>query len=89
MVQKFRHTLETGEPYIVPEHIGERLDRGTREIYEWQINRIPLPEGGYGVVCYFRDISRQVEAREAIAASEQRLRLATEAAQLGYLAVEP
>jgi PAS domain S-box-containing protein len=83
VVQKFRHTLETGEPYFVAEHIGERLDRGTREVYEWQINRITLPEGGYGVVCYFRDISRQVEAREAIAASEQRLRLATEAAQLG------
>ena len=35
------------------------------------------------MVCYFRDISRQVEARDAIAGSEQRLRLATEAAELG------
>ena len=83
VVQRFRRTLETGEPHFVPEHIGEPLDGGTREVYEWQINRIPLPEGGYGVVCYFRDISRQVEARDAIAGSEQRLRLATEAAELG------
>jgi PAS domain S-box-containing protein len=83
VVQRFRHTLETGEPHFVPEHIGEPQDDGTREVYEWQINRIPLPEGGYGVVCYFRDISRQVQAREAIAGSEQRLRLATEAAELG------
>jgi PAS domain S-box-containing protein len=53
------------------------------EYYEWRINRIPLPEGQFGVVCYFRDISRQVLARDAIAASEKRLRLATEAAELG------
>ena len=73
----------TGEPYIVPEAVGERLDRGAQEIYEWQINRIPLPEAGFGVVCYFRDISRQVLAREVIAESEKQLRLATEAAELG------
>ena len=83
IVERFRRTLATGEPYFVPERIEERLDRGVREIYEWQINRITLPEGGHGVVCYFRDISRLVEAREAIAASEQRLRLATDAAALG------
>ncbi len=83
VVLRFRHTLETGEPYIVPERIEKRLDSGVREIYEWQINRIPLPEGNYGVVCYFRDISRQVLARETIAESEKLVRLATEAAELG------
>ncbi len=83
IVKRFRHTLVTGEPYVVPEWTEKRLDRGAIEYYEWRINRIPLPEGRFGVVCYFRDISRQVLAREAIAASEQRLRLATEAAELG------
>jgi len=83
VVKRFRHTLESGEPYLVPEQTEQRRDRGVHEIYEWQINRIPLPDGSYGVVCYFRDISRQVEAREAIARSEQQLRLATEAAELG------
>ncbi len=83
IVKRFRHTLETGEPYLITEYSEHRLDRGVREIYEWQINRIALPEGGYGVVCYFRDISRQVQAREAIAESEKKLRLATDAAELG------
>ena len=83
ILQRFRHTLETGEPYVVPEWIKERRDNGAREWFEWQVSRIPLPEGGYGVVCYFRDISRQVQAREAIQASQDRLRLATEAAELG------
>jgi PAS domain S-box-containing protein len=83
VVERFRLTLETGEPYYVPEHIENRADRGSREFYEWQINRIPLPDGRFGVVCYFRDISRIVESREAIAESRERLRLATEAAELG------
>jgi PAS domain S-box-containing protein len=60
----FRHTLETGEPYVTPEHVEERRDRKVREYYEWRINRIPLPAGRYGVVCYFRDISAQVRARQ-------------------------
>jgi PAS domain S-box-containing protein len=83
IVARFRHTLDTAEPYMVPERIETRLDRGVREVYEWQISRIPLPEGGYGVVCYFREISRQVEARETIKESEKLLRLATDAAELG------
>ena len=83
IVERFRHTLATGEPYVEPERIEARLDRGIREVYEWQINRITLPEGAYGVVCYFRDISRQVRAREEIKESEKKLRLATEAAELG------
>ncbi len=78
IVERFRHTLETGEPYIVPERIEERRDRGVREFYEWQINRIPLPEGRYGVVCYFWDISRELLAREAVAESEERLRFMAE-----------
>ena len=81
IVARFRHTLETGEPYFVPERIEERRDRRVIEYYEWQINRIPLPEGGYGVVCYFRDISTQVYARQAIAESESRFRLMVESAK--------
>jgi len=71
---KFRRTLATGEPYMVAERIEERRDRGVLEYYEWQISRIPLPEGGYGVVCYFRDISGLVKARQAIEKSERHLR---------------
>jgi PAS domain S-box-containing protein len=72
IVRLFRHTLETGEPYVTPEQIKERRDRGVTESYEWQISRIALPEGGYGVVCYFRDISAQIQARwDAEQAREQ------------------
>lgn len=78
LVRIFRNTLETGEPYEAPEQIEHRIDRGVIECYEWRINRIPLPEGRYGVVCYFRDISVQVQTRVAIAESAERLRFMAE-----------
>jgi len=78
IVERLRHTLETGEPHIEPEWTEERRDGGVREFYEWRINRIPLPEGRFGVVCYFRDISAQVKARAGIAESEERLRFMAE-----------
>ena len=74
LVRRFRHTLETGESYSDPEYIEERLDRAKTEYYEWRIDRLPLPDGQAGVVCYFRNISAQVEARNVIARSEQRFR---------------
>jgi PAS domain S-box-containing protein len=74
VVRIFRHTLETGEPYSTPERSEHRLDRRVTEYYEWRIDRIPLPDGRYGVVCYFSDVSRHVLARQALAASEKALK---------------
>jgi PAS domain S-box-containing protein len=62
LVRMFRHTLETGEPYIAPERGEFRADRGVTEYYEWRIDRILLPDGRFGVVCCFRDISQRVQA---------------------------
>jgi PAS domain S-box-containing protein len=72
ILSRFRHTLETGEPYIVPEWSRWGSQDGDRTTYEWQINRIPLPEGGHGVVCYFRDITdrKRIEERERQMAAE-------------------
>src|ERR1044072_1184429 len=74
IVDRFHHTLKTGEPYIVPERIETRLDRDVTEFYEWQINRIPLPAGGYGGGGYLRDIFPQASSRPAIEQSEERFR---------------
>jgi PAS domain S-box-containing protein len=68
----FRHTLATGEPYHTSEIAERRLDRGVIEYYEWRLDRIMLPEGRYGLVCYFRDISKQVQVRQAIEESDRR-----------------
>ena len=72
IMQQFRHTLATGEPFEAEELIAERFDRGTTAYYEWQIHRIPLPDGSHGVVCYFRDISTRVQAQAEIRDSESR-----------------
>ena len=60
----FRHTLATGEPYTSPERGEYRVDRGTIEFYEWRLDRITLPDGRFGVVCHFRDIAAQIQARQ-------------------------
>ena len=71
VVRLFRHTLETGEAYFAPEHIEKRLDRGVTEYYEWQVNRMPLTDGRDGVVCYFRDISNHVQARQQLQTADR------------------
>ncbi|HEY7059384.1 MAG TPA: PAS domain S-box protein, partial [Vicinamibacterales bacterium] len=59
IVRIFRRTLETGESYATPGRAGLRIDRGVREYYEWRVDRLTLPDGRFGVVCYFRDVSGQ------------------------------
>jgi signal transduction histidine kinase len=66
IIRVFRHTLESGEPFVTHEQVEQRLDRGTKEYYEWQVHRIPLPDGRFGVVCYFREISAHVIARSRL-----------------------
>ncbi len=72
VLRRFRHTLQTGESQVVPEFIALRKDRQLVEYYEWQVHRIPLPGGRRGVVCYFRDISKSVLAREALREADNR-----------------
>jgi signal transduction histidine kinase/CheY-like chemotaxis protein len=74
IVQQFQHTLDTGEPYEVAELIGLRVDLNTTACYEWQIHRIPLPDGSQGAVCYLRDIATRVRAQAQIRESEMRFR---------------
>ncbi|HUQ51427.1 MAG TPA: response regulator, partial [Gammaproteobacteria bacterium] len=74
MVRIFRHTLATGEPYFTREHATSRPDRDVVEYFEWRLERITLPGGEAGLVCYFRDISPQVEARKAVEESREALK---------------
>lgn len=80
---RFRHTLLTGERYISPRFAHERQDIRMEEAYEWEIQRVRLPEGEYGVVCYFNDISPRYRAEKALVESEERVRLATAATGVG------
>jgi diguanylate cyclase (GGDEF)-like protein/PAS domain S-box-containing protein len=88
VVRMFRHTLATGEPFHSPElaELGARAD-GTA-YYDWRINRILLPDGRYGVVCYFSDVTESVEARRAIADSEERYRTLFTSIDEGFCILE-
>ncbi len=89
IVDKFRHTLETGEPYNDPERAEFRIDLGITQYYEWRLGRITLLDGRHSVVCYFRDISQQVQARLAITESEERFRnLADNISQFAWMTDE-
>lgn len=60
-IAHFRKTLETGKPYINTVTIEERANIKATEAYDWRIERIALPDGTYGVVCYFYDLSERME----------------------------
>lgn len=64
LVARFRHTLKTGEPYQASEFVERRRDLGVREAYEWQIQRVTLPAGEHGVVCFFTNITGRKQAEE-------------------------
>ncbi|WP_321816505.1 MULTISPECIES: ATP-binding protein [unclassified Paraburkholderia] len=66
IVDIFRRTLETGQPYHTPERIEARRDREGSECYEWEVHRTPLPDDQFGLVCYFRDISAHVRVRQQL-----------------------
>ncbi|OWQ90168.1 hypothetical protein CDN98_04555 [Roseateles terrae] len=69
--ESFWTTLHTGNSFHSPEFIAQRSDHGRLEAYDWQIHRIPLAEGGLGVVCYFREISSHVQARQHLEAADR------------------
>ena len=73
-ITRFHHTLETGEPYASPRTVELRGDGTTLEAYDWRIERIELPSGGHGVVCYFYDLSERLEFEQKLQASEERYR---------------
>lgn len=73
LVVLFRHTLNTGEAHHRHEWAQFHENLHTPEYYEWRIDRIGLPEGRRGVVCYCWNISAQVRARQAIADRERKL----------------
>jgi signal transduction histidine kinase/ActR/RegA family two-component response regulator len=74
-----RHTLDTGEPSAIDEFSEGRADL----TYEWRMERLPLPDGGHGVVCYFRDISAQVQTREDLVRQREELQTTLDVIPVG------
>ena len=66
VIARFRHTLETGEGYHSKDTTGKRANRNTEESYDWQLERVKIPGGRFGVVCYFYDLTERKRFEEHI-----------------------
>jgi PAS domain S-box-containing protein len=73
-ITRFRHTLATGEAFSAPSTVEQRADSGEVEAYDWRIERIAMPDGKPGVVCYFYDLSERQRWAAEVHDREQRLR---------------
>ena len=71
-IGRFRHTLHTGELFLSPPITQERANIDDIESYDWQIHRVALPDGSFGVVCYFYDLSEQKRLEERVRRSARR-----------------
>ena len=65
VISRFRHTLATGEPYV-SQTTKKRANIDAVEAYDWRIERIVLPDGQFGVVCYFYDLSERNSYEEQL-----------------------
>ncbi len=83
IISTFRHTLETGEPYYSPRFTNPRQDMARVESYEWELQRMTLPDGQHGVICYYYDSTRLREAEAAAHESEERFSKAFHASPIG------
>jgi PAS domain S-box-containing protein len=72
IINIFRHTLDTGEPYKSPGLESPRADVDWVETYEWQLQRITMPDGRHAVVCHYYDTTRLREAEQALRDADRR-----------------
>ncbi|OAN79443.1 hypothetical protein A8B78_11985 [Jannaschia sp. EhC01] len=79
----FRHTLTSGEPYIAPPLVEQRIDLGETEAYDWRIERIVMPDGTFGVACHFYDLSNREAETTRLRTMTERLELAHDAGGVG------
>ena len=85
IIANFRHTLTTGEPYYSPRFTNPRHDAEIVESYEWELHRITLPDGQFGVICYYYDSTKLRDAEKAVLESEEKYRSIVETANEGIM----
>ncbi|WP_439586840.1 PAS domain S-box protein [Hydrogenophaga sp.] len=72
LIAIFRHTLETGEPYVSNSLISDRADINEVETYNWQLLRITMPDGRHAVACFYYDTTQLRRAEQDLREADQR-----------------
>ncbi|MFO1091348.1 MAG: HWE histidine kinase domain-containing protein [Hyphomicrobiales bacterium] len=65
-IDRFRHTLTTGEPYHSTHTVEPRRDIEEVQSYDWRIERLTLSDGRPGVVCHFYDLTERQRHEEHV-----------------------
>ena len=66
IVRIFHRHAQTGESYQSSNARARRKDTHKLEAYDWHIERVALPDGEFGVVCYFYDLSERLRHEEHV-----------------------
>ena len=72
VIDRFRHTLDTGESFCSRDFKHPREDIGVVEAYEWNLHRTTLPDGKHAVICYYFDSTELRKAEAALVESDNR-----------------
>jgi signal transduction histidine kinase len=72
-VSRIRRTLDTGESYVTADDTAVRDAQGALAYYEWGADRVVGPDGRFGVICFFRDVTARKQDEETLRRSEQQL----------------
>lgn len=84
IIATFHHTLETGEPYYSERFRNLRRDLDDVKAYEWELHRIVLPDGQYGVVCYYFDSTEMRNTEDALWRQRERSEFVAEGSDVGF-----
>jgi PAS domain S-box-containing protein len=88
-IGRFRHTLDSGEPYHARGSGERRRDTDAVESYDWKIERAIMPDGRFGVVCHFYDLSERHQYEAALRESEATFRAMFDASSVGKIEIDP
>ncbi|SFQ64585.1 PAS domain S-box-containing protein [Roseivivax halotolerans] len=83
IIGNYYHVLVSGSPVEVKNAMGIRADTGAEEAYDYRLERALLPDGTYGVICYFYDLSERRSLENEVRESEQLFRSTFENAAVG------
>ncbi len=72
VIQNFRRTLDTGQPYFSRDFVNPRADIDQVEGYEWELRRLTMPDGRPGVVCYYYDSTKLRQAEQRLKEADQK-----------------